>query len=103
MSTPTDTKDTINLAELLTPDVYVLLHNAAQEQGAGVRDLVRAAIEDFVAALDDEDATFEETPDEEILADFKQAWHEAMTGQTLPADEALAMLRKKWANEDIEG
>ncbi|MBE8996915.1 MULTISPECIES: hypothetical protein [unclassified Nostoc] len=30
----------------------------------------------------------EETPDEasqaEILADFRQAWHEAMTGQTIP-------------------
>jgi outer membrane protein W len=32
----------------------------------------------------------EETPDTsqtEILADFRQAWHEAMTGQTIPVSQ----------------
>ena len=33
--------------------------------------------------LEDED----EKPKEEILEDFRQAWHEAMTGKTIPASQ----------------
>ena len=33
--------------------------------------------------LEDEDGQ----PKEEILEDFRQAWHEAMTGKTTPASE----------------
>jgi len=29
----------------------------------------------------------EDTPDEEVLADLRQAWHEAMTGQTIPVSQ----------------
>ena len=28
-----------------------------------------------------------DTPDEEVLSDLRQAWHEAMTGQTIPVSE----------------
>jgi hypothetical protein len=28
-----------------------------------------------------------ETPKEEILEDFRQAWHEAMTGKTIPISQ----------------
>jgi hypothetical protein len=35
------------------------------------------------AEIDDED----ETPREEILEDFRQAWHEAMTGKTIPISQ----------------
>ncbi|MEM7713182.1 MAG: hypothetical protein AAF349_06310 [Cyanobacteria bacterium P01_A01_bin.68] len=33
--------------------------------------------------LEDEDGQ----PKEEILEDFRQAWHEAMTGKTIPASQ----------------
>ncbi|MBF2018440.1 MAG: hypothetical protein IGS23_25235 [Rivularia sp. T60_A2020_040] len=29
----------------------------------------------------------DETPKEEILEDFRQAWHEAMTGKTIPVSQ----------------
>ena len=35
--------------------------------------------------LDEEDTPIESR--EEILADFRQAWHEAMTGQTIPLSQ----------------
>jgi hypothetical protein len=34
------------------------------------------------AEIDDD-----ETPREEILEDFRQAWHEAMTGKTIPISQ----------------
>ena len=37
----------------------------------------------FSEELEDED----EKPKEEILEDFRQAWHEAMTGKTIPASQ----------------
>ena len=35
--------------------------------------------------LDEDDTPIESR--EEILADFRQAWHEAMTGQTIPLSQ----------------
>lgn len=37
-----------------------------------------------VIVLIQEDLTEDEASHEEILSDFRQAWHEAMTGQTIP-------------------
>lgn len=37
-----------------------------------------------VIVLIQEELTKEDTPDEVILADLRQAWHKAMTGQTIP-------------------
>ena len=38
-----------------------------------------------VIVLIPEQETSNDTPQTEALADFRQAWHEAMTGQTIPA------------------
>jgi len=37
-----------------------------------------------VIVLIQEESDTDEPSKEEILADFRQAWHEAMTGQTIP-------------------
>ncbi|MGV0026285.1 type II toxin-antitoxin system RelN family antitoxin [Phormidesmis priestleyi] len=37
-----------------------------------------------VIVLIPEQGTSNDTPQTEVLADFRQAWHEAMTGQAIP-------------------
>ncbi|MDZ8183460.1 MAG: hypothetical protein RMX96_01175 [Nostoc sp. ChiSLP02] len=37
-----------------------------------------------VIVLIPDEETLDETSQAEVLADFRQAWHEAMTGQTIP-------------------
>jgi predicted DNA-binding protein len=78
---------TIELEHILSPEIYKRLQAEAERQQAELSDLVREAIEEY---LEDE---FEDTPDEKIEADFQQGWYEAMTGQTVPAREALAAIR----------
>ena len=46
---------------------------------------------------DDEE---DELTQEDLLEGFRQGWHEALTGQTIPAHEVLAALRKTEQNED---
>lgn len=91
-------------AELVTTLPKTLIRRLeaeAKRQALSVDALINEAIEIYLDELeDDDDEEYEDTPDEEILADFRQAWHEAMTGDVIPADEALAELRKKLANAD---
>ncbi|MBC7872103.1 MAG: hypothetical protein H7Y09_14750 [Chitinophagaceae bacterium] len=42
----------------------------------------------------------EDTPNEKILADIREGFYEALTGQTIPADEALAKLREKLSTSE---
>jgi predicted DNA-binding protein len=93
MSEPTS----IELQQILPPEVYERLQAEANRQQAALTDVVRAAIE---AYLEDQAEELEDTPDEKIEADFRQAWHEAMTGQTIPAREALAAIRKAIRKHD---
>jgi hypothetical protein len=81
----------IELAHILSPEMYERLQIEAERQQTDVTDLVREVIEAYLENLDEE---IEDTPDEKIEADFKQAWHEAMTGQVIPAREALDAIRK---------
>jgi hypothetical protein len=37
-----------------------------------------------VIVLIQEESPEDDTPNTEVLADLRQAWHEAMTGQTIP-------------------
>lgn len=97
MSEITETT-TIELTQLLTEAAMTRLKAEASRQHLQLTDMVREAIEVYLDELDEE--AIEDTPDEEILADFRQAWHDAMTGNIIPADEALAELRKKLADAD---
>lgn len=40
-----------------------------------------------VIVLIQEESDQNDTSKQEILADFRQAWHEAMTGQTIPVSQ----------------
>jgi len=87
---------TIELEALLPSATLERLQAEAERQHAALSALVREAIEDYLNSLDEE---LEDTPDEKILADLREAWHEAMTGQTIPVDKALAELRKQSKHE----
>jgi hypothetical protein len=54
-------------------------------------------IADFMAFLEfrTQLPTLEDTPKEQVLADFRQAWHEAKTGQGIP----VAKLWEQLENE----
>ena len=47
---------------------------------------------DFMAFLQERPSETDDTPKAEVLADFRQAWHEAMTGQGIPIDQLWAQL-----------
>ncbi len=74
-------------AVILPESLYERLEAEAKRQQVELDALAAEAIEDYL--------DFEETPDEEIAAGFLQGWHEAMTGQTRSAEEALAEIRQK--------
>ena len=40
-----------------------------------------------VIVLIQEEPPEDDTPNTEVLADLRQAWHEAMTGQTIPVSQ----------------
>lgn len=93
---------TIELTKLLQPESLERLQNEAERQQVRLPELVRGVIETYLEALDD-DEEYEDTPDEEILAGFRQAWHEAMTGApTQPAREVLEEIRREIAQNDDE-
>jgi hypothetical protein len=79
------------LQQLLTNDMVERLQAESARLQIPLNMLVQEAVEEYLELLEE---TPEDTPDEKIIADFKQAWHEAMTGQTVPAREALAAIRK---------
>ncbi|WP_374881918.1 hypothetical protein [Microseira sp. BLCC-F43] len=44
-------------------------------------------VEVIVLIQEDSEIDQDDTPVAEILADFRQAWHEAMTGKTIPVSQ----------------
>ncbi len=88
---------TIELEQILPPEVYERLQAEANRLQASLGDVVREAIEEYLDISDEDE--YEDTPDEKIIADIRQGLHEALTGQTIPADEAMALLRKQIADE----
>jgi hypothetical protein len=45
-------------------------------------------VEVIVLIAEESEVNEEDFSKEEILTDFRQAWHEAMTGQTIPASQS---------------
>lgn len=85
-------RDTVfDLTQLLSTEALQRLREESAHLQRPLTELVRDALEEYVENLDE---PLEDTPDEKIIADFKEAWHQAMTGQVIPAREALAALRK---------
>ncbi len=46
------------------------------------------------------DPLADDTPKSEVLTDFRQAWHEAMTGQGIPARQLWAELEAQDSLDD---
>ena len=44
-------------------------------------------VEVIVLIQEESEIDEDDTPDAEMLADLRQAWHEAMTGQTIPVSQ----------------
>lgn len=92
---------TIELESVLSAETLERLQSEAANQGAELSAIVREAIETYLEDLE-ADEEFEDTPDEKIVEDFRQAWHEAMTGQTRPAREALDEIHRSLGLHDDE-
>jgi hypothetical protein len=57
---------------------------------------------DYIMALVDDDDTIDD-PEEaaiDLEQQFREAWHEAMTGQTRPAQEVLDEIRREQMQND---
>ena len=63
------------------------LRAEAERQQTPLEEVLEAAIETY---LQNDEEEYEDTPDEKILEDFRQGWHEAMTGQTVPIEQLFA-------------
>jgi predicted transcriptional regulator len=88
---------TIELEQILPPEVYERLQAEANRLQSSLSDVVREAIEEYLDISDEEE--YEDTPDEKIIADIREGLRQALNGEGVPADEALAALRKKLADE----
>ncbi len=90
------THTTIELEQILPPEVYERLQAEATRLQASLSEVVREAIEEYLDMPDDD---YEDTPDEKIIADIREGLRQALNGEAVPAEEALAVLRKKLADE----
>jgi hypothetical protein len=52
-----------------------------------------SCVEVIVLILDEVEVSEDDTPDEAILEDFRTAWHEARTGQTISIDQVWEGLK----------
>lgn len=88
----------IELEKVLPPELFEKLNAEAARQNTPVTELLRDALAAYLEEdADEPEDSFEDTPDELILANFRQAWREAMNGEAIPADEAMERLRAKRA------
>jgi predicted DNA-binding protein len=96
----TDLTTTLEIS--LSADNAERLRLKAERLQVDVSDLAREVLEEYLDDLDEDD-DFEDTPDEKILEDFRQAWHEAMTGQTIPAREAMETILNAQLDKHAQG
>jgi hypothetical protein len=88
---------TIELSELLTAETVAKLQAEAARQQIAVSALVMAAIETY---LDEE--PLEDTPDEQILADFRAAWLDMKAGAPVPRVKCWKKSAKNWRSMTIK-
>lgn len=83
---------TTELKHILSAETMQRLGAESTRLQIPLKDLVRDAIEEYLEILED---TPEDTSDEEILEDLRQALYEAKTGQTIPARQVIEELRRE--------
>lgn len=82
----------MNVTVTLQLPAEIIRHYEEQAE-AEQRTLAEVLQETLVSAVDEED--WEETPDEEILADLRQSLEDLKAGRLIDAHEALKELKKQ--------
>lgn len=77
----------------VTPEERKRIEQSAQAHGY---DNAR----DYLLALVEADNELEDTPDEEIVADLREALADALAGRTRPARDVLKEIRDKLAHDE---
>jgi len=78
--------DRLKLSITVTPDEKHQIEEMARRRGYTAPDEYLRALIESDAEAHGENLTFDDE-DEDILANFRQGWHEAMTGNTRPLSE----------------
>jgi predicted transcriptional regulator len=91
------TNTTIELEQILPPEIYERLQAEAERLQTSLGNVVREAIEEYLDIPDEDE--YEDTPNEKIILDIQEGLRQALNGEGIPAEEALASLRKKLADE----
>jgi hypothetical protein len=84
---------TIELTSLLSPEAVERLQEEAERQHVPLTDVVRDALQMYVADLDEPD--YEDTPNEEILNDLREAFRDVFAGRTRPIEDLFAELNEE--------
>ncbi len=88
---------TIEFKLSLPTEVLQRLEAEAERQHLPLPAVVREAIETYLNELD------EDTPDEQILANFREGFADALAGRTRPAREVLGEIRREITQDGDEG
>ncbi|MBC7812432.1 MAG: hypothetical protein H7175_14845 [Burkholderiales bacterium] len=91
----------VELTVKLSETTFERLRAEAEHKQIPLDEVLEAALETY---LQDDEEEYEDTPDEKILEDFRQAWHEAMTGQigTQSARELLEEIRRELDEDNAQ-
>jgi DNA-binding protein Fis len=84
---------TIELERLLNSESLARLREEAERRHAPIDGLVRDALENYIAALDEQDG--DESSDAALAERFQTGLQELINGKGIPAEESLARLRAK--------
>lgn len=84
---------TIELERLLNSESLARLREEAERRHAPIDGLVRDALENYIAALDEDESAG--ASDAALAERFETGLQELIDGKGIPAEESLARLRAK--------
>jgi predicted transcriptional regulator len=67
-------------------------------QNAKIRPMAKRVMTKKLAQLNNS-SDYEDTPDEKIVADIQEGLRQVLDGEGIPAEEAMALIRKQIAEE----
>ena len=91
---------TIELTTLLPAEILERLEAEAERRDLPLAGVVREAITTYLEDRDADEDEYEDTPDEVILADLREAFADALAGRTRPAREVLEEIRQSLEAHD---
>ena len=96
MSTPTISTKTLTVQLTLSKKLARIITQEAQDRNVSVDDLISQYLEAYY------EPEYEDTPDEQILADLRQGFRDIKKGNYRPAREFLAELKNETDDEDAD-